>query len=245
MMSAQSDPSRALRVWLTWTLLLGLLVVLASGGAWVAAGPRLATVIDGDTIEVDGETVQLYGIDAPELGQLCRRDGLTWHCGRDAAADLQKRIDLGGGQVECQPPPEPGRSGKSVFPERSCKIGSEDLALVMVETGNALAITDGGPGYRDAQAYAKGAGIGVWRGAFDPPWAWRAMQQNDPVAWQAAADCLVKGRIEPDGERVYYVPLDPAYPKIELDPDRGERVFCSDEEASQAGWRRPGLASDR
>jgi endonuclease YncB( thermonuclease family) len=230
---------------LPWALLLGVLAVLASGGAWVAAGPRIATVIDGDTIQIDDEVVQLYGIDAPELGQLCRRGDLTWHCGRDAAADLQKRIELGGGHVQCQPPASPRRSGETVFPASSCKIGNEDLALVMVETGNALAIAGGGPGYWDAQAYAREAGIGIWRGTFDPPWEWRAIQQSDPAAWQAAADCLVKGRIDPAGQRIYYVPLDPAYPGIVLDPARGERLFCSDEEASQAGWQRPASGSGR
>jgi endonuclease YncB( thermonuclease family) len=32
------------------------------------------SVIDGDTLQVDGAIVQLYGIDAPELGQLCESD---------------------------------------------------------------------------------------------------------------------------------------------------------------------------
>ena len=43
------------------------------------------SVIDGDTLQVDGDVVQLYGIDAPELGQLCESDGRLWHCGMEAA----------------------------------------------------------------------------------------------------------------------------------------------------------------
>ena len=36
-------------------------------------------VIDADTLQVDGKVVQLYGIDAPELGQLCESGGSLWH----------------------------------------------------------------------------------------------------------------------------------------------------------------------
>ena len=34
-----------------------------------------ARVIDGDTLEVQGERIRLDGIDAPESRQLCRLDG--------------------------------------------------------------------------------------------------------------------------------------------------------------------------
>ncbi len=42
------------------------------------AGP--ATVVDGDTIEINGERIRLHGIDAPESDQLCRLGGAPWRC---------------------------------------------------------------------------------------------------------------------------------------------------------------------
>ena len=48
----------------------------------------VASVIDGDTIEVHGQRIRLHGIDAPESRQLCRLDGKPWQCGKDAANAL-------------------------------------------------------------------------------------------------------------------------------------------------------------
>ncbi len=62
------------------------------------AGPTLAdvagvaSVIDGDTIEVHGQRIRLHGIDAPESRQLCRLDGKPWQCGKDAANALADKI---------------------------------------------------------------------------------------------------------------------------------------------------------
>ncbi len=60
----------------------------------VAQAPALAdvagvaSVIDGDTLEIHGQRIRLHGIDAPESRQLCRLDGKPWQCGKDAANAL-------------------------------------------------------------------------------------------------------------------------------------------------------------
>ncbi len=52
----------------------------------------VASVIDGDTIEVHGQRIRLHGIDAPESRQLCPLDGKPWQCGKDAANALAEKI---------------------------------------------------------------------------------------------------------------------------------------------------------
>jgi endonuclease YncB( thermonuclease family) len=45
-----------------------------------------ASIIDGDTLEIHGTHIRLWGIDAPESNQLCRgEDSLQYRCGAKAA----------------------------------------------------------------------------------------------------------------------------------------------------------------
>jgi hypothetical protein len=49
-------------------------------------------------------------------------------------------------------------------------------------------------------------------------------------------DCLIKGNVNPKGERIYHLPGSSTYAKIRMDrPQR--RWFCSEAEAKAAGWR--------
>ena len=61
-----------------------------------------AKIIDGDSLEVAGERIRLFGIDAPEARQQCRdTTGQDYACGRDAARVLTALI--GGRPVSCTP----------------------------------------------------------------------------------------------------------------------------------------------
>lgn len=60
-----------------------------------------------------------------------------------------------------------------------------------------------------------------------------------PVAVaQTPPSCLIKGNVSARGERIYHLPGCRYYAATRIDPARGERWFCSEQEALAAGWRR-------
>ncbi len=122
-----------------------------------------ATVNDGDTITLSGERIRLRGIDAPEYGQRCRRDGAEYRCGlaaRDALRDL-----VSGRPVTCTGW-ERDRYGRLLA---SCSAGGIDLNGSLVRNGWAVAYGD----YEGEEREARAAARGLWAGDFDPPHDWR------------------------------------------------------------------------
>ena len=200
-------------------------------------------VIDGDTLQIDGHLVQLYGIDAPELGQLCDRGDDLWECGRESALYLLKQVNFEGPPVRCTP--WEGEADLEVDTETVigiCQIGSKDVGLTMLNNGYALALPESFPDYRRAEAQARDAKLGVWQTDFVPPWQWREGRGAGTRASDRARKCTIKGVPGAAGERTYYVPTDEEYAEVTVDPGRHGRMFCSDEEARAAGWSRPARA---
>ena len=56
-----------------------------------------------------------------------------------------------------------------------------------------------------------------------------------PVA--KISGCNIKGNIAASGERIYRLPRDMSYNAAVVSVSKGERWFCSEIEASAAGWR--------
>ena len=94
----------------------------------------VGSVIDGDTIEIHGQRIRLFGIDAPESSQLCIRvSGERWRCGQQASFALADRI--GRASVSCRSR-DIDRYGRVIA---VCFKGSEDLSRWMVANGWAVA----------------------------------------------------------------------------------------------------------
>ncbi len=194
-------------------------------------------MIDGDTLEVDGKVIQLYGIDAPELGQLCKNDDSRSPCGVEAALALRKLVTVSDQKLHCSPwdgePPERTADGALI---EVCQVGDKDLTEVMLENGYGVTAPDTFPDYAEAEKSAQDGHLGIWHSHFRLPWVWRAATADPGGPAAADRDCNVKGTINADGRRIYYVPTDPDYQQVAIDPSRGERLFCSDEDARLAGW---------
>ena len=126
-------------------------------------------MIDGDTIEIHGQRIRFWGIDAPEGGQLCQADGKQWRCGQQSALALRNYI--GQHTVSCEQR-DTDRHGRVVA---VCGIDqTPDLGEWLVRHGWALDWPRYSHGaYSYAQGQAKFYRLGMWLGQFDKPWEWR------------------------------------------------------------------------
>jgi endonuclease YncB( thermonuclease family) len=128
-----------------------------------------ASVIDGDTIEIRGQRIRLFGIDAPEGRQTCTdAQGTTYRCGQKAAQALDYRIS--DGVVTCEPK-DRDRYGRIVA---VCRAYGEDLSAWMAGLGWALAFRRYSMQYVPAEKLAERRKAGMWSGEFMPPWEFRA-----------------------------------------------------------------------
>ena len=141
------------------------LAVMATGAtAAELAGPP--KVIDGETLEVAGQRLRLYGVDAPDLRQTCEIRGRTYNCGRVSRTALMDLV--AGVDVRCR---TRGRKvGDAML--ASCQAAGYDLAAGMVHTGWAMAYPREGTTYARIEKQAAKAKRGLWQGAFVPPWEW-------------------------------------------------------------------------
>jgi endonuclease YncB( thermonuclease family) len=130
-----------------------------------------ASIIDGDTLEIHGQRIRLFGIDAPESRQTCRADGKEYRCGQEASLALSDKI--GQRSVNCTAR-DTDRYGRMVA---VCWLGAEDLGAWMVREGHALAYRKYSTDYVLHEDAARQARRGLWRGEFKAPWEWRRRNQ--------------------------------------------------------------------
>lgn len=209
-----------------------------------------ATALDGDTLELTGQRLRLVESDAPELRQTCKRDGADWACGVQARNLLASLID--GQDVICEAhQPAPGQALWA-----TCRSGDASLAEAMVSAGLAVATPYGEAALGQLQERVKQHQLGIWAGEFAMPDAWRKANPKAvlPTAsalsparkatpksesargkvYRNAFGCAIKGnQSQRQGELIYYLPGMQYY-----DVTRPEVLFCTEEEAQAAGFRR-------
>jgi hypothetical protein len=187
--------------------------------------------------------VRLFGIDAPEYNQSCRRAGEDWAFGSAAADKLAQLVT--GKNVVCA---SVGTDQHGRLLGR-CTVGATDVNRAMVASGYAVAFRRYSSDYVSAEDSARANKRGIWSGTFqmpsdfrhagDAPVPQRPKTRERAVAsssgWQARAsgNCNIKGNRNRKGQWIYHVPGMPYY-----DRTRPEEVFCTEAEARAAGYRR-------
>lgn len=144
-------------------------VVAFAGFAFEAAADVTgkAQALAGDTLEVGGTRVRLYGIAAPAWRQTCTAGGREWRCGEEATFALA--YETAEHWVRCE---DRGHDADGAL-LAVCHVGPYDLNARMVRQGWAVADPRQTTAYAGEEAEARRAGAGLWRGEFTLPWEWR------------------------------------------------------------------------
>jgi endonuclease YncB( thermonuclease family) len=203
---------------------------------WPAAVPvnqdfaGIARVLDGDTIHVGDTRVRLEGIDAPESAQTClTATGDAWPCGHAATRAMQAMVE--GRQVTCR------NHGLEKYGRTlgTCFVDSRNVNAEMIRLGLAWAFARYSQVYVADEAQARAAHVGIWQGASQPAWEYRAKAWTDH-AEEAPNGCAIKGNVTASGH-IYHMPWSPWYDKVRISGHTNKRWFCSEAEAVAAGWR--------
>ncbi len=157
------------------------------------ADDQLVRVIDGDTIVINkGEIVRLWGMDAPEIEQVCQRavDVPTavgasfgtskWRCGEAAKVYLESFFKPQV-RLKCERSGFSGMDKKDIYGRTiarcdviNLKGEKHDIGKSMVSAGYAVDY----PRYSNRyyaldEHYARESKLGIWGGAFVPPMMFR------------------------------------------------------------------------
>ena len=192
---------------------------------------------DGDTFVIKGQSIRLKGVDAPELAQRCADEsGRPYLCGEVATNYLKSLV--GDQEVTCS---SNEKDKYNRFISR-CYIGSLSLNAALVDAGWAVAFLFYDNTYEPLEQQARAAGRGIWQGNFTRPVVFRSGEWDraSTKVKQQGGECLIKGNINSKGVRIYHTPWGSKhYERTRINESRGERWFCSEDEALAAGWRAP------
>jgi len=135
-----------------------------------------AKVVDGDTIKINSKKIRLYGIDAPEKKQKCKKIYLTisfmsftkdYMCGEVSTQKLIKKINKQ--KLNCNIL-DVDRYKRLIG---ECFKRNINLNSWMVSNGFAVAYRKYSKKYVSDEINAKNKKLGIWQGKFEMPWDYR------------------------------------------------------------------------
>jgi endonuclease YncB( thermonuclease family) len=138
----------------------------------LTASEKKIQVIDGDTIHIGKLKYRFFGIDAPEIKQICEKDNIKIQCGVIAKSVLQNKI--------ADKIPECVVKDKDRYQRlvAECFVGKESLSRFMVREGYAVAYSQYSKDFINDEKYAKENKLGIWSMNFQVPSEYRKSLRN-------------------------------------------------------------------
>ena len=136
----------------------------------------IAKVIDGDTIKIERNKIRLFGIDAPEKKQKCKKPWLSisfltfnsnYQCGVISTNKLKSKIN--DKFIMCK------FNNKDRYNRfiAECYKDKTNINRWMVLNGYAVAYRKYSKKFVSDENLAKTDKLGLWAGTFKMPWDWR------------------------------------------------------------------------
>lgn len=197
-------------------------------------------VIDGDTIEIEGgQKVRYIGIDTPETVDPRK----PVQCfGKEASAKNKELVE--GKKVRLEKDiTDMDKYGRLL---RYVYVGDTFINLELVKQGYASSYSYP-PDIKfqnvflQAQQEAQAKDLGFWSAceeseATETPVT--ATSVTTTTNNNSPTDCKIKGNISSKEEKIYHLIGCDSYNLTKIDESRGEKWFCTEEEAVSAGWRK-------
>jgi micrococcal nuclease len=196
---------------------------------------KVVEVVDGDTIiiEINGHqaTLRYLGIDTPEISASDPKPGET-------ARNLNQSF-VGGKNIEIYRDVDDrddfGRLLRFVI------VDGKFINYEMVKSGNAttfirLPNVVCSLEMKIAMLNAYETRTGIWQNV-DSLYSYTGANKCTDGCEKRKADCLIKGNVNSSGDQIYHLPGEENYDEIGINPEKGERWFCTIGEAISNGWR--------
>lgn len=184
-----------------------------SGGALTS---RVTKVIDGDTFDLaDGTRIRLAYIDAPEYQEECYS--------YDAKVKLEELVLNKDVRIEPIEKDNFGRTVAGVF-LNDVLINEILLREGAAEIYHSKTVSAYDLQLEKAESEAKSLGKGMW---------------SDACANKLNPNCQIKANARRQNDtKIYHLPGCQNYERVVVDEKRGDRWFCTEEEAVVAGFTR-------
>ena len=146
---------------------------------------------DGDTFKImsDGKmlSIRVWGIDAPELKQTCKKNTIDVPCGHYALEGLESLLQ--GDLISCE---NRGEDRKRIVAH--CTVKDKDIGAYMIKEGLAFQDDRAKDAYDSELKYAQDRKKGLWGTQQLTPAQWRACNGPIPKELKRPDYCPVKIR---------------------------------------------------
>ena len=136
-----------------------------------------AEVVDADTIKINKIKIRLFGIDAPEKEQVCKKIYMSffifnfqkdYKCGEKSTSALTNKIK--DKKIKCILDKKKDKYKRNIG---TCYLKNQDINRWLVRSGYAIAYKRYSKKYILDEQYAKENKLGIWVGTFIKPEKWR------------------------------------------------------------------------